>query len=94
VNRNLPSSPTNLPLIRASELAQYSFCQRAWWLTTVKKVPSQNQAKLSRGSQQHTQHEGQVRRAGLWQRAGFFLISSGTVLFILMLLWFWLSSSG
>jgi len=94
VPRNPHSTANNIPLIRASELAQYGFCQRAWWLATVKKTPSQNQANLSRGSQLHTQHEGQVRRAGLWQRAGFFLISSGAVLFVLMLLWLWLNSAG
>jgi len=94
VNKEPHSTPINLPLIRASELVQYGFCQRAWWLATVKKIPSQNPANLLRGSQQHIRHEGQVHRANLWQRVGFFLISSGAVLFILMLLWFWLNSSG
>jgi hypothetical protein len=31
-----PRSPLpldNLPFIRASELAEYSFCRRAWWLS-------------------------------------------------------------
>jgi hypothetical protein len=81
-------------VIRASELAQYGFCRRAWWLSTVKKLPSQNRANLLHGTQQHTLHAGQVRIAGLWQRAGFLLIGSGAVLFIIMLLWLWLSSAG
>lgn len=79
----------NLPLIQASELAQYSFCQRAWWLGTVKKLPSVNQSRLDRGTARHAQHGQQVRAALYWQRVGLFLLGSGGFVLMLALLWLW-----
>lgn len=68
-----------LPLIRASELAQYSFCRRAWWLGTVKGLPSRRQAALERGARQHRQHGRQVDQARRWQQVGLALLGSGLV---------------
>ncbi len=79
--------PDSLPLIRASELAQYSFCQRAWWLSTVKRIPSNNQAALTRGTQTHSDHADQVRAALRWRQASFFLFGGGGLLLIIVLVW-------
>ncbi len=86
------STPNNLPLIRASELAQYSFCHRAWWLGSVKKLQSENQASLTRGRNVHTQHERRVKGASRWRQAGFLFISAGSLFFIIMLFLLWLGS--
>jgi hypothetical protein len=79
-----------LPLIRASELGQYSFCHRAWWLSNVKGLPSANQSSLNRGQQIHAQHARRVRAASYWHRAGLFFVGSGGLLLLLAGLWFWL----
>lgn len=81
--RTTKSGPTpltdNLALIRANELAQYSFCHRAWWLNTVKGIPSRNQAVLARGVQTHRRHGDEVRAALRWRRASFFFMEWGRV---------------
>jgi hypothetical protein len=76
------SLPEELPLIRASELAQYSFCHRAWWLGTVKGLPSHSRTALARGTRQHERHERQVFAAGYWRRLGLILLGSGLLLLI------------
>ena len=81
------SPPDQLPLIRASELAQYSFCHRAWWLGTVKGLPSRGQAALARGTRQHQHHERQVYAAGHWRRWGLILLGSGLLLLMGAVIW-------
>jgi 3-mercaptopyruvate sulfurtransferase SseA len=43
-------------IIRASEIGQYAFCARAWWLARVKGRRSTNVAALGRGSARHREH--------------------------------------
>ena len=83
-NRPRPDRST---LIRASELAQYDFCQRAWWLGTVQQLPADNQKALGRGRQAHLRQEDRVIRAGRWRRAGFILVWAGGLLLLVALLW-------
>jgi hypothetical protein len=84
----------SLPLIRASELAQYGFCQRAWWLGTVKRLPSRQQAALTRGTRTHHEHFHQVQVAVRWRQASFSLFGGGGVLLIIALIWLLLTFSG
>ena len=74
---NEPGGSVPAPLIRASELAQYSFCRRAWWLGTVKGLPSRTQAALERGTRHHQQHGRQVDLARRWQQIGLVLLGTG-----------------
>jgi len=87
-----PALPEQRPLIKASELAQYSFCRRAWWLGNVRKIGGQNQALLARGQKVHHRHKGQVQAAHRWRKTGGLLISLGGLLFLLVLLWRWLGA--
>jgi hypothetical protein len=80
----------DLPLIRASELAQYGFCHRAWWLGTVKALPSSSRAALARGTGQHRRHERQVFAAARWRRLSLILLGAGLLLLmgaVLLGLW-------
>jgi hypothetical protein len=78
---------TNLPLIRASELTQYSFCHRAWWLATVKQVRPANQDTLTQGTAAHQRHAHQVRVALRWRWVGLILSGLGSVLLLLALIY-------
>lgn len=46
----------NSRIIRASEIGQYRYCARAWWLGSVMGVPSANTRELSQGEAAHQQH--------------------------------------
>jgi hypothetical protein len=49
--------------ITASQVGQYAYCARAWWLGTVEGRPSANVALLAEGSQGHRRHGRQVSLA-------------------------------
>jgi hypothetical protein len=77
-----------LPLIRASELAQFSFCRRAWWLGVVKGLPSRQQATLERGIRTHRRHADQVQATIRWRQVSLFLWAGGILLLVVGLLTF------
>jgi hypothetical protein len=52
-------------IIRASELGQYSFCAKAWWLGSVEGVPSANVREMDAGTSAHEQH-GQAVQISTW----------------------------
>ncbi len=43
-------------IIRASELGQYEYCARAWWLARVKGYPSANVSQMRAGLVRHRAH--------------------------------------
>lgn len=51
-------------IIRASEIGEYVYCRRAWWLSRVGRRASQNVAVRKRGTQYHEQHGDVVEKAG------------------------------
>ncbi len=84
----MSSDEKQLPLIKASELTQYGFCRRAWWLGTVQQFESANRTALKRGHQGHVHHSHQVNSAARWRKTGFLLLGAGGLfLFIILLLW-------
>ncbi len=52
-------------VIRASEIGQYVYCARAWWLGSVQGLPSSHQREMAAGKVTHLRH-GQGVRASLW----------------------------
>jgi len=44
------------PIVRASELSQYAYCARAWWLGRVKGYRSSNLAAMEQGVARHRAH--------------------------------------
>ena len=79
-----PSNPPT-PTIRASEIGQYVFCQRAWWLGTVQGYRPVNEAELSAGTQAHLQHGRSVAASQRWQWVGYALLVVGGLLFAVVL---------
>ena len=61
-------------LVRASEIGEWAYCQRAWWLAHVERAPHENPQALADGVTTHAAHGADVRRAQRLQRAGLWLL--------------------
>lgn len=73
-------------IIRASEVGQYAFCARAWWLARVKSYPSANVAALDRGTAWHRAHGQAVERYCLGRRLAMALLLLAAMAFLAWLL--------
>jgi hypothetical protein len=71
---------TSTPIIRASEIAQYVFCRRAWWLGVVQGYRPVDETALSAGLQAHLQHGRTIAASQRWQRVGYVLVVAGALL--------------
>lgn len=78
-------------MIRASELAQFAYCARGWWLTAVQGIEPGNVAQLEAGMARHTRHGRQVMSYHRLRRLGYaMLVGAGA----LALLAVWVSCRG
>ncbi|MDX1614398.1 MAG: hypothetical protein R3300_08815 [Candidatus Promineifilaceae bacterium] len=55
-------------VIQASEIAEYAYCRRAWWLKRRRGHSSANSEPLARGRRHHQAHGRVVVAFGLLQR--------------------------
>ena len=62
-------------LIRASEIGEYVFCRRAWWLGRVQGETSLNVTEMEAGLGAHARHGRGVALAGCLQRAAYLLFA-------------------
>lgn len=65
--------------IRASEIASYMFCQRAWWYLKS-GMPSENTGELVMGSDLHARHGRVMLGIGCLRVLGTILILSALIL--------------
>ena len=72
-------------IIRASEIGQYDFCAKAWWLGSIEGVSPSNIRQLQAGTAAHVEHGRQVRRASQLQTAAFVLVGLGVIVLLLAL---------
>ena len=61
-------------VIQASEINEYVYCRRAWWLRRMANRQSQNVRQMAAGSAFHQQHEVTVNRAKWGKRLALILI--------------------
>ena len=73
-------------VIRASEIGQYDFCAKAWWLGSVEGVEPSNIRELQAGTAAHTWHAQQVTRAGRLQQGAVVIMTIGILLVVVFLL--------
>ena len=73
-------------VIRASEIGQYDFCAKAWWLGSVEGVQPSNVRELQAGTAAHAEHGRQVRRATQMQLAAIALVGLGVIVLLLALI--------
>jgi hypothetical protein len=72
-------------VVRASELGQYSFCAKAWWLGSVDGVPSANVREMDAGTSAHEQH-GQAVQISVWlNRVGVACLILGVLVLALLM---------
>lgn len=72
--------------IRASEVGQYAYCARAWWLGQVKGVPSMHGEEMAAGEAAHLRHGQAVIRVKRW-RAAAWGFSLAAAFLGLLLIW-------
>lgn len=75
--------PTDIPkadrLIRASEVAHYTFCHRAWWLAAVQELPPANLQELIAGERGHAHHGRRVSLLRALNALAYLLLLSALI---------------
>ena len=61
--------PDDHRILRASEICEYVFCHRAWWLGRVMGVESAHREQMDAGIARHAAHGRAVQRADSLGRA-------------------------
>jgi hypothetical protein len=64
-------------LIRASEVGEYVYCGRAWWLHRVEGLTPAQAARLAHGTAQHRHHGGRVALSSVLLVAGLVALVLG-----------------
>jgi CRISPR/Cas system-associated exonuclease Cas4 (RecB family) len=73
-----------MPVIRASEVGEYVYCARAWWLRRVAGLEPAGRARRAAGVALHTRHSRAVRRSSmLLALAGVLLLAALALFFLL-----------
>jgi len=73
-------------VISASEIGQYVYCPRAWWLARVEGRSSENIEQLTYGQNAHHRHGRAVWAVRAWQRAAYALIGAGLLAGLLLMI--------
>ncbi|MBI5033605.1 MAG: hypothetical protein HZB51_24055 [Chloroflexi bacterium] len=78
--------PSSDRVLRASEIGEYVFCHRAWWLHRVQELESANRAQMEAGTVKHVEHGRAVRHADTMQRAAIILFAIAIILALMFCL--------
>ena len=78
-------------IIRVSEIGQYSYCARAWWLARVRGLPPRNVGELENGQTEHHSHGRTVISYHRLRRWAYLLLISAALIGLLLL---WLVARG
>lgn len=71
--------------IRASEIAEYVYCRRAWWLSRVAGYAAENAELLEEGTAYHRAHGSRTQRALLARRLAYLLMFAAVGIFVFLL---------
>jgi hypothetical protein len=67
-------------LIRASELSEFAFCPRAWWLEQVLGLPAANWEVRAQGRQHHRRHGLRVQVLAAARCVAIWMLAAGAVI--------------
>jgi hypothetical protein len=70
-------------LIRASEVGEYVFCRRAWWLHHVRGIEPADRVSLEKGVAQHREHGQIVQSVNILQCAAVIFLGIALSLAVL-----------
>lgn len=73
-------------VIQASEIAEYVFCNRAWWLSRVAGYTPENVEELARGVAYHQAHGRVVRQASVARGMAYVLVFLAVSVFVFLLI--------
>lgn len=71
-----------MALIRASEVGDYVYCARSWWLRRVAGEEPAGQERRELGTAMHASHSRGVALGGLALWAGLIALAAGLILFL------------
>lgn len=72
-----------MPMIRASEVGEYVYCARAWWLRRVAGEEPEGQERRDHGTALHEAHGRAVALSTIALWAGVIALVAGMVLFLM-----------
>lgn len=70
--------------VRASELARWAYCQRAWWLEYIQGHPSMNLEAMERGRTFHDRHGRATASAARYRRWALWAFLAGAALLLVL----------
>ena len=73
-------------VIRASEIGEYVFCHRAWWLRHVAGYESANVREMAEGTAAHARHGLLVSAAGGLRILALVLLAAAVVWVVVALM--------
>ncbi len=79
-------------VIRASEIANYTYCARGWWLNRVRGYASTRTDRMLSGQEEHRSHGRDVVGYHRLRRLGYLLLALGGMIGFAVLCW-WLASA-
>ncbi len=86
----MPKQSTSSRFIRASELARWAYCRRAWWLQYIRGYAPANRTALRAGRLFHQKHGRSVERSRFYRRLAQTLFTVAVLIALLALvLWMW-----
>lgn len=69
-------------VIRASEIGEFLYCRRAWWLRHVRSYQSANVRELAAGAAAHAGHGRMVWLGTTLRVAAIFLLALAVIIFL------------
>jgi hypothetical protein len=72
----------NKPVIRASEIGSYLFCERAWWYQR-RGIQSANVRELAGGVRAHDAHASQRRQVVVLRRLALLLLLAAVAVLLM-----------
>lgn len=79
------SRQSSSPVIRASEIGRWVYCERAWWMA-AQGYENHNRAALQYGLDAHEQHAQQVAGAHRKQTTALIFMALGALLLLIAFL--------